>query len=97
MSFRNFIWSKIQIHLISNKFQSLHKKKTDNEDIVKMLIKNGIDVNLKDDQGWSSLNWAAFKANAKMVKILLDNGANPNIVDNDGVSPIIWAAKKRNF
>lgn len=32
--------------------------------ITEMLIKNGSDVNITDEKGWSALHWAAIRGNS---------------------------------
>jgi hypothetical protein len=40
------------------------------------LIESGIDINQQDEQGWTSLNWAAGKGDIGMVQLLVENGAD---------------------
>ncbi|MBD9361556.1 ankyrin repeat domain-containing protein [Methylomonas fluvii] len=44
---------------------------------VQALIKNGEDLEQKDDYGWTALNWAAGRGDTEIVKLLLEAGANP--------------------
>jgi ankyrin repeat protein len=48
-------------------------------DVVKLLIKNGADVNLKGEAWYGPLHAAAAKGHIEVVKILLENGADVNI------------------
>jgi ankyrin repeat protein len=48
-------------------------------DVVKLLIENGADVNLKGEAWYGPLHAAAAKGHIEVVKILLENGADINI------------------
>lgn len=48
-------------------------------DVVKLLIENGADVNLKGEAWYGPLHAAAAKGHIEVVKILLENGADVNI------------------
>ncbi|CAI6336682.1 unnamed protein product [Periconia digitata] len=62
------------------------------ESIVKNFILSGINLNVADDQSWTSLHWAASKGHVNVVRILANNGANVNCLDERGWSPLIWAS-----
>ncbi len=47
-----------------------------------------IDVNQKDDIGYSLLHRAVYYGNCKIVRLLLTSGANINILDNDNFTPL---------
>jgi ankyrin repeat protein len=57
-------------------FAAIDKKHID---IVKSLLANGVDINEKDDFGWTALMWAAFKGDRETVKLLINHGADVNI------------------
>lgn len=62
------------------------------EMIVKLLIENGIDVNIKDKpQQWSALHFAVRDNKKDIVKILLENNAAIDAVDAHGNTPL-WRA-----
>jgi ankyrin repeat protein len=48
-------------------------------DVVKLLIENGADVNLKGEAWYGPLHAAAARGHIEVVKILLENGADVNI------------------
>lgn len=48
---------------------------TDNLDIIKLLIKNGADVNLKNSKGFTALDKAASYENQSVINYLLAQGA----------------------
>lgn len=70
--------------------------------ILKMLIKAGADVNIKNHKGdtalavLSKINSSICKRYAK-AKLLLKNNANPNSQNNDGDTPLILATRSRNL
>ncbi|MAD25531.1 MAG: hypothetical protein CMO44_15325, partial [Verrucomicrobiales bacterium] len=46
--------------------------------IVQTLINTGIDVNQKNEDGWTPLHIAASKNHREIVELLIDNGADIN-------------------
>ena len=55
-----------------------------------ILLDQGINVNIQDDYGWTSLHFACRYNRVEIVKLLLDNGINANIQDNHGWTPLHW-------
>ena len=53
-------------------------------EIVKLLLDRGADVNAKDSYGWTPLLYAAAHGKNEIVKLLLDRGADVNVKANDG-------------
>jgi serine/threonine-protein phosphatase 6 regulatory ankyrin repeat subunit B len=53
----------------------------DSEKLVRLLLQHGAEVNARDKDGSTALNFAAYEANPKMVALLLEKGAKP---DNPG-------------
>lgn len=60
-------------------------------EIVKLLVKNGADVNQPDGLPFTPLKTAVYTANPNMVKLLLDLGADPSISQS---SINLWVRKK---
>jgi uncharacterized protein len=61
-------------------------------EIVKYLIKKGIDINLQDDNmGYTALHVACTENNFEAVQILLENKAKIDIKDNHGNTPLFRA------
>lgn len=53
-----------------------------NIDMVKLLLENGADVNLKDRHGNDALWKAIINYNFEIVKLLVESGADPFKADN---------------
>ena len=60
---------------------------------IEQLLKQGADVNVKDKDGWTPLQWAALKGNIDIGKCLIENGADVNIKDNLGRTPLYRASR----
>jgi len=56
---------------------------------VKLLLKNGADVNARDKQDMTALMWASERGHTEMVKLLLENGADVNANNNDGQTALM--------
>jgi ankyrin repeat protein len=61
---------------------------------VKKLLKEGADVNAKDEFGWTPLHGAAILGHIEVVKLLLEHGADPDIADIIGENAMSLARKK---
>lgn len=57
-------------------------------EVVQFLIKNGVDVNLKNGDGATPLHSAAFLGRVDVAKLLLENGADVKARNNDGATPV---------
>ena len=60
-------------------------------DIVKLLLENGANVNMRGQTGRTALHWAALKGHLDTVKLLLDYGAETCIQDELGRTSLDWA------
>ncbi|MEI0486679.1 ankyrin repeat domain-containing protein [Brachyspira intermedia] len=60
----------------------------DNLDNIKYLVRNlKVDINAKDDDGWTALYYAAANKKEEAYKLLLKLGADKNIANNEGLKP----------
>ncbi len=55
-------------------------------DTIKVLMNDGIAVNIQDDEGLTALHWACLFNHIDVCEFLLKNGANPNLRDKSGVT-----------
>lgn len=55
---------------------------------VEQCLKEGVDVNIKERNGWTPLHSASFGGQISIIKLLLDNKANVNAEANDHSSPM---------
>jgi ankyrin repeat protein len=70
-------------------FTALHSAYGRRE-LVVALLAAGADPNVKDDNdGTTSVWWAAFNSTADILQLLIDGGGSINRVDNDGQTPLI--------
>ncbi|ORX42663.1 ankyrin [Piromyces finnis] len=70
-----------------------------NENIVKYLIKNGVDPKIKNEDGRISLHFAcgAEKENVNLVKYLIEDiGLDINTQNKDGCTPLHYACEQGN-
>jgi hypothetical protein len=56
-------------------------------EVVKELVQSGMDVNEVNQNGWSSLHYAAASGSEKVVAYLLEHGASRSTADSQGRTP----------
>ena len=61
-----------------------------------MLNEEGININVKDNNGWTALHFAAQSNHFEIIDLLLENKADPNLHDNQGNGPLWIAAMNAN-
>ncbi len=64
-----------------------------NRDVVKLLIKLGADVNLKDKHGETALMVASYYGHKEIVQMLIKVGADVNARSNHGDTALIYASR----
>lgn len=71
----------------------LHIAVTDNNiEIIKLLLKNKADLNIKNETGMTALHIAVVNENLSTVNLLLEHKAKPNLGNQSGTSPLMLAA-----
>lgn len=63
-------------------------------ELLKLLIKEGAELELRDDVGRTALLWAAEYGRSEAVALLLDLGSDPNVRDIQGMSPLHHASNR---
>lgn len=58
---------------------------------VKELLETDININIKDDDGYTALTHSVYGGYLKCVKLLIKKGANVNIKDNNGYTALMEA------
>jgi ankyrin repeat protein len=65
---------------------------TPRTDSVRALLDAGAHVEEVDDDGITSLSWAAIANRVEMARLLIQRGADVNHVDKKGMTPLLYAA-----
>jgi len=78
---------------ISTKPSSILKEdwKTMSSERLNTLLKNGANINARDENGWTPLMSACFQSNSKIIEMLLKNGADVNARKKDGSTVLVYA------
>ena len=71
---------------------NLKGNRMDLDESVRLIIA-GADIDVKSENGWTTLIAAAQRGRTEVIGLLVDKGANINAQDNDGWSALIWATE----
>ena len=66
------------------------------QDIAHFLVSKGANVNLRVDDGWAPLHWAALRGNTPMVTFLVRIGARVNTTTHGGKTALFIAQERGN-
>lgn len=76
---------------------SINSSTHSNNNVIKLLIDSGANVDLPDNDGDTPLiiasEFSGSNSNNETVKILIASGANVNFINDDGYTPLISASK----
>lgn len=61
--------------------------------VVELILKKGVDPNVKDKVNATPLHWAAWSGNTPTMALLLKEGAKVDAKDRSMETPLHWAAK----
>jgi len=59
---------------------------------IRLLLNSGIDVDIRDERGWTPLMISAFNGNEETAALLIRSGADVHAADLNGYRPLHWAA-----
>jgi acyl carrier protein len=62
--------------------------------VARQLIDAGVELDAKDNSGWTALKHASLFGQDEIVRALIESGADFNIPDNEGWTPLIGAASR---
>jgi len=83
---------------IGGNIELIDAAQNNNIDLVRQLLDNGIDINVRDDTGNTALARASQEeGHDDIVELLLEKDANPNIQDHDGNTALMWASYNVNI
>lgn len=71
--------------------QLIKASKKDNLQAIQGLLKNGANINFRDNQGRTALMIATYNNNFETSKMLIQTGADVNILDNLKNNPFLYA------
>eukprot|EP01125_Pyxidicula_operculata_P022385 TRINITY_DN910_c2_g1_i3.p1 TRINITY_DN910_c2_g1~~TRINITY_DN910_c2_g1_i3.p1 ORF type:complete len:2962 (-),score=808.64 TRINITY_DN910_c2_g1_i3:90-8975(-) len=71
-----------------------HAVRNQNIDLVKLLLRNNVKINIQNHQGYTPLFKSLFLGEQNITTLLLENRADPSITDNQGLSPLVYLVKK---
>jgi uncharacterized protein len=63
----------------------------DDEKSVAAILRTKVNVNAREEDGTTALDWATLRCNSNIVKLLLNAEANPNLTNEQGIGPLYLA------
>lgn len=66
----------------------------ENDEAIHVFLSSGIDLEVKDERGWTPLIIAAANGQEKLTQLLIHSGARLTAKDINGFTPLHWAAFK---
>ncbi len=75
----------------------MYAARQDAKDAVRALAESGADLNARDADGTTSLQFAIINQHYDLAGLLLEKGANPNVADNTGMTSVYAAVDMNSF
>ncbi|MBN1981654.1 MAG: ankyrin repeat domain-containing protein [Chitinivibrionales bacterium] len=72
----------------------LHSLAEGNNEIAKMLIQHGADINVKTKDGATALSWAIEKSDMDVIEMIVNKDADVNAKDQKGMCPLFRALSR---
>ena len=66
----------------------MHAARSNDPEVLKIILDYGADINTRDDRGRTAVFYAAKTGLSEMVKLLYENGAILDYADTSGISPL---------
>jgi ankyrin repeat protein len=80
--------------LVNNGWTPLHVAVGQgNVEVVRILVKHGMDVAARTNDGWTPLHLGVLQGNVDVVRILIEHGADTTVGANDGRTPLHMAVE----
>jgi hypothetical protein len=73
------------------------KKQRANLASMQLLLDKGLPVNVRDNSGWTALNYAAYRGLRDAVDFLLERGADPRLKDHEEGKTAAMRARQKGF
>ena len=70
--------------------------RTDNPELLRLLLEKGAKTNVRDDRGWTLLMFTADRGKIESTRLLTESGVDVNESDTLGVTPLMLAAKAKD-
>lgn len=67
--------------------------RTGDHELLRTLLRKGVDVNVPEPDGATALHWAAHRDDLESADLLLRAGARPNSATDHGMTPLFLAAQ----
>ena len=90
------IASVVTAHAAGNDVRLIDAVKAGNRDMVRTLVGQRVDVNVREVDGTTALHWAVRADDADMATSLMRAGAAANVANRYGVTPLLLAATNGN-
>lgn len=66
-------------------------------EIIELLLQHHAEINIKDKDGCTALDWASRRGYSRIAELLLQNGADPNVQDKSDWSPLQTASRYGHY